>query len=361
MVRLSPVNAAWLSAVACLSAAVIVAAVILIRRTRSFVLQGDRRSRDLAAVSADLKTILEAAQIHLDRLETGQQVVAAELQSWRERWPVGAMLSSANLDGVTAALHELREEVAGRGDGQAGRVASPPAADGDLVGLERETLRESWKNFCQNEQLHTALESAARDECWKESADALLTQLPKHVPDDLKPTLESVMAPARDYHNLVAKISLVPKIVSSEIPRLPNDAQELARSRELAQLLAMCSHSSFVRDCFNFRLKNWVVDTFLIFADLYLQRYQQLQIEKCEKPLEEGVFIVKQVLRIAAVEPIDVRLGETPFDSTRHIGRSTRCDARFSDGVIVGVVRNGFTEGGRQVVRQPEVIVNRTA
>lgn len=360
MMRLTLINAAWLCAAACLTAVLIAATVILIRRARSFVQQAVRRSRDLVSASAEFKTALGAAAIKLDRLDAAQQALAAELQTWREQVNGATILSSAHLDSVTAALRELRDEVERRDVGHGVESAPPPAAGG-LVSLERETLRESWKNFSQNEQLCAALENAIKDECWREIADALLTQLPKLVPDDLRPTFESVMAPARDYHNLVAKISLVPKIVSSEIPRLPNDAQELARTREFAQLLAMSSYASFVSDRLNFRLKNWVVDTFLTFADLYLQRYQQLQIEKSEKPLEEGVLIVKQVLRLAGVEPIDVRLGETPFDSTRHIGRSTRSDARFSDGVIVGVVRNGFIEGGRQVVRQPEVVVNRTA
>ena len=69
---------------------------------------------------------------------------------------------------------------------------------------------------------------------------------------------------------------------------------------------------------------------------------------------------MREVLRVASVEPIDVTPGETLFDSARHVGRSTSNDPRFADGVITGVVRNGFIEGGRQVIRQPEVIVNRT-
>ena len=358
MVRLSLTDAAWLFAAACLTAAVIVIAVKLIRRARSFWQQADRRGRNLEAASTDLQTAVGALQIKLDRLDTAQQAFAAELQAWGERLPAGSILGPAHLDGVALALRGLRDEVMRRNGSHDGQAASPTAAD--LVALERETLCESWKKVRQNDQLCAALENAAKDECWNEIADALLTQLPKLVPDDLRPTFDSVLAPARDYHNLVAKISLIPKIVSNEIPRLPNDAQELARTREFAQLLAMSSQSSFVSDRLNFRLKSWVVDTFLTFADLYLQRYQQLQIEKSEKPLEEGVLIVKQVLRLAAVEAIDVRLGETPFDSTQHIGRSTRSDARFADGVIVGIVRNGFIEGGTQVVRQPEVVVNRT-
>jgi len=93
--------------------------------------------------------------------------------------------------------------------------------------------------------------------------------------------------------------------------------------------------------------------------DLYLQRCQQAQIEKRDGATSEGLTLVRNMLRIAAVEPIEVTPGETLFDSTRHVGRSTSNDPRFADGVITGVVRNGFIEGGQLVIRQPEVIVNR--
>jgi molecular chaperone GrpE (heat shock protein) len=43
------------------------------------------------------------------------------------------------------------------------------------------------------------------------------------------------------------------------------------------------------------------------------------------------------------------------------MGRSTANNPNFADGIIVGVVRNGFIRGGREVIRQPEVIVNRLA
>src|SRR5262249_34473725 len=99
---------------------------------------------------------------------------------------------------------------------------------------------------------------------------------------------------------------------------------------------------------------------FLQFADLYLQRCQQARLEKRDgSELRDGLLLVRQVLHAADVEPIEVTPGETLFDSARHVGRSTTNDPRFADGVITGVIRNGFIEEGQQVIRQPEVIVNR--
>jgi hypothetical protein len=356
--RMTPLVVAIALAVVCI-AGVILLAYVLIGRARSFSRQIDGRLQTLASASDDLTTVLTVCEMKLDRMETAQKEMAGQLQSWGERFPPSAkILSPVDLDGVSAEIRELRNQVGRLENGH--DPAAPPPVMADSVALEREALGESWKKFRQNEQLCAYVDNAAKDECWKQIGDPLLMRLPKLIPDDLKPTFEAVLAPAREYNNLLVKISLIPKIVSGEVPRLGNDAQELARTRDYAQLLAMSNHSSVIGDRLGFRLKNWVMDSFLVFADLYLQRYQQLQTENRQSALEEGVAIVRRVLRVAAVEPIDVTLGETPFDSARHIGRSTTSDARFSDGVIVGVVRNGFMESGNQIIRQPEVVVNRT-
>jgi len=341
---LSPAFAVVALAIVCGIALAGSAAIVLVGRRRALTQQEqiELRLLNLAADVAELKTTLAAFETKFARMESAQQAAVDALRP--------ALLSPQHLDGIAAELRDLRVQ-----------IASPvPAVPADNVALEREALGESWKKFRQNEELSAWLDNAAKDESWKEIGDPLLTHLPKLVPDDLKATFDAVLAPAREYNNLVARISVIPKIVSGEVPRLENNAQELARTREFAQLLAMSNNTAFIADRLNFRPRNWVLDHFLTFADLYLQRYQQARMARCDAGLEEGVSIVKRILGVAAVEPIDVKLGETPFDSARHIGRSTTNDARFSDGVIVGVVRNGFIEAGKDVIRQPEVVVNRT-
>src|SRR5258708_7333392 len=175
------------------------------------------------------------------------------------------------------------------------------------------------------------------------------------VPADLKSTFDAVAGPCREHRSLLQRIELIPRIVNGNFSRLTTDAEEIRRTRELASLL-----TSELARALDFRIKSWVTDSFLPFADLYLQRCQQAQLEKSNGEMNEGLSLVRQMLHVAAVEPIDVKPGETIFDGTRHVGRSTSNDPRFPDGVITGVVRNGFIEGGQQVLRQPEVIVNRT-
>jgi hypothetical protein len=186
-------------------------------------------------------------------------------------------------------------------------------------------------------------------------------QLPEYVPESLRPTFDAVMTAPRDFQHLVTKLTVVERLARGELKALPEIALELTRLRELVHLLMILQSSKLVEDRLNFRLEPWITDHFLGFADLYLQRAQQSSADP--RPAEgerlaPGLRIVHQVLKVADFELVELTLGVTPFDSSRHVGRSTASDSRLADGIIVGVIRNGFLRGQR-VVRQPEVIVNR--
>lgn len=227
-------------------------------------------------------------------------------------------------------------------------TATTPSGGGEAVRLEHEVLAEHWKQFREKKDLDTAQENPWED---------LLEKLPALVPAELRASLDAVLTPYREQRLLIQKIGIIPHVVSGRM-RLASEAAELKRARDLVQLL-ISTQSADGDSRLRFPFQTWVTDTFLPFADLYLQSYQKAHLEQRDGDLQKGVLLVRQILRLAAVEPIEVTLGETRFDSARHIGRSTSSDPHFPDGVITGVVRNGFVDGGRQVIRQPEVIVNR--
>jgi hypothetical protein len=223
--------------------------------------------------------------------------------------------------------------------------------------LEIDILRETWKMFQDNRDLVTVLERGKTIK-WEEIRKPLLSQLPAVVSEKLRPTFDTVVAPARDFHNLTTKIGLIQRLLSGNLPPLSTEHQNLMRTREFINLLTMIQNSNLVADRLSFRLERWVEDQFLDFADLYLQEYQVARLKGDGAHLEPGLQIVRRVLKVADLEPADLALGVTVFDSARHIGRSTTSDPNFANGLILGVVRNGFLRGG-QVLRQPEVIVNR--
>ncbi|HEY6141050.1 MAG TPA: hypothetical protein VI670_25110 [Thermoanaerobaculia bacterium] len=355
MIHPVPPSAWKIGAIAALILVAVAALALAVRRLwpkwREAIVKRDRALLDAAAKAASI----QAAVTELKALvnEASAQARQAFAQS-----SAGIAVLPGELQPVAQKVELLRDDLAAlRNEMRMPSFAAPPPAQAaDVVTMEREALKESWRIFRKNAELSASFDAAIRDDGWQSIQHPLLVRLPKVVPDDLKPTYDAAVAPVREFHNLVTRFALIPRLVSDEVPRL-DTAQEVARTREAAQMLTLSS--TLVGDRLNFRVRSWITETFLSFADLFLRKYQQAQLEKRASELEEGHDIVRQVLRVAAVDPIDVTLGETTFDSTRHVGRSTANDPRFSDGVIVDVIRNGFVENGQQVIRQPEVVVNR--
>ena len=239
--------------------------------------------------------------------------------------------------------------------------SEPVAAPGLLpLNLEQMILSEIWKKFRDNRKTTEAMEKAVRDSTWQEIRVPLLSQLPQVVPEDLRAALEAILAPVQDSYNLVTKLSLVPRLMNGDLPKLESEAQEGMRLRELGTLLIMTQSSNLV-DRLNFRLGDWIDHHFLGFTDQFLQRYQQAQLEGAAEPLESCHQLIRQVLSMAGLEPIGLTLGSTLFDDRRHLELSAAHYPNLPDGVIIAVVRNGFVRSGQEVVRQAEVIVNRVS
>jgi hypothetical protein len=328
--------------------AVVLLAVSLLRRKSRPKPEEIELARRLNATSSKLDAALQLLD---DRVQKNSDAIAARLAA-------ASLVTPDHLSPIAADVARAREDLARLGQNLeefATRPTPAAAPATDQVALERQVLNEWWKLFRSNNELSSAFDSAAQDSTWV----PLVKELARVVPAELKPTFDAVIAPCEEHWSLIQKIGLVPRLASGEAGMLATPAEEVRRTREFAGLLQTTQSSGNAPGRLSFRFKNWVTDHFLAFADLYLQRYQQARLENRDGELQKGVTLVLQLLRIAAVEPIGVTPGETRFDSTRHIGRSTSNDPRFADGVITGVVRNGFVEGGQQVIRQPEVIVNR--
>src|ERR1700741_161807 len=109
--RVTPMTVAIALAVVSI-AGVILLIYVLVGRARSFSQKLDERLQSLASASADLKTALTVCEMKWDRVETAQQEMAGQLQSWDERFPASArILSLVDLDGVSAEIRELRNQV----------------------------------------------------------------------------------------------------------------------------------------------------------------------------------------------------------------------------------------------------------
>jgi hypothetical protein len=335
-----------------LGVAILLAPIPLLATVRWVLRLLERARAEEAELARRLSSTATKADAALLLLNDNLQATSSSL---------GAKVSQVSLlrledfQPVADAVGTVREDLARMIAAVEELATKPTAGAADPVALEHQVLGESWKDFSGNAALRAAFDEAAANPAW----EPLLDELPKHIPADLQSSFDTVYAPCKEHRVFVKKLALIPRVIDRTIRRRPSDAEELRRTRELAGVLATAQAGADGASPLNFRFKRWVTDTFLPFADLYLQRSQQAELEKRGEDLAAGANLVRRLLLIASVEAIDVKLGETAFDSARHIGRATTNDPRFADGVITGVVRNGFIEGGKKVIRQPEVIVNR--
>jgi hypothetical protein len=305
----------------------------------------------------ELKKRWEKVEAQLPQLQEITTKWDEQLNAIEARLGDRKAATSPSIDAVRAEISRLHQDVQDLRNRPQPVSPKPPSP----IAIERVVLEEMWRKFRESSDVVSSI--STRWEMWKNLSDPLLIKLPKLTPGDAKATLDMILEPARDFDSMITKINLVPLVLDSGLPRL-SDPQELTRLRELSNLLIMIMSSSVVADRLNFRLEPWITDQFVSFADLYLQRYQQEQVDSRhgqENSLEPGLQIIRLVLKTVDLEPVDLTPGQTPFDSSRHIGRSTASNPSFANGVIVGVIRNGFIRGGREVIRQPEVIVNRVA
>ena len=329
-------------------AALAAAGVVLVRRKQ----RARTEERALHNRINDAANKLDASLKLLDEnLQKTRIAIDEKLAQTKFVTPEHLTAVMANLAALRQTVEQLVTKVEAIG-------TPPPAAEApNPVALEHQVLSECWKQFRANAEASAAFDNAVQEVGkW----DALVNDLAKFIPPDLRPMFDAVVGPCKEHRAFLTRIGLIPRVISGDAKvKLSNDADEIKRAREFADLLRVVQSPSDPSNRLSFRFHTWVTDAFLPFADAYLQRYQQARLENGHAALQDGVNLVRRILRVAAVEPIDVVLGETPFDSTLHVGRSMTNDPRFSDGVITGVVRNGFIEGGQQVIRQPEVIVNR--
>lgn len=332
-----------------LTTATLVALIVGFRRN-------GQSAQSLAAASGESVATL---QQKVDEAARTLRTLAEQTASRPENEMRAVLEARLPEEGRIASDLDIRRLGAGISDQIATIPSRKEEGPADLLSLERAALTRAWEAFCANGELKTAYEHAIQKGATADLRHLLLEQLPPHVPADLKPAFETALAPLRASHNLVAQLSVIARMGSAETKPLPSADQELARLRRDAHLLMTAQSGNTLTERLAFRGEAWIAETFVTFADLYLRRHQQACAEGNEAEFQQGVAIVKQVLDFAGLAPVEVKLGQTLFDATLHVGRSVETDARYADGVIVGVLQNGFVHAARGVICQPHVIVNR--
>ncbi|MCP4214800.1 MAG: hypothetical protein GY765_09085 [bacterium] len=149
-----------------------------------------------------------------------------------------------------------------------------------------------------------------------------------------------------------------------ESPVSPDDAADysakIAAFRLKIDFLLSLRDGEVVHRLVSFRVRVWVSEEFLEFADRYLREYGRAVLaETLSENQKEVANLVNEILEYGDLRPVPILLGETYFDSNQHIGRSHTKESSMKNGTIAEVVKSGFETLAGETVQQPEVIVNR--
>ncbi len=232
-----------------------------------------------------------------------------------------------------------------------------------LRGFELDVLRQSWRKYAEATEDIAALTAiGAEGGEWRRQRELLLRELPRRTGrhPDLHGLYQSILPPVREYDHLVSHLALIPRLLDGEVAPLEDPAKDLLRVRECTSLLlSLLQSSEGTTGRLRFDLRQWIAGDFCRFADVFLRAYQTSELEGEASELAGGLATVREVLGWAEIEPIEIELGRTKFDSRLHTGQVGASDPRFPDGSIVRVDRSGFRTVGGPVLQLPKVIVNR--
>jgi hypothetical protein len=299
---------------------------------------------ELRSNEEKLRRAVGVSALSAERPSLGEQIVLlrGDLSSLKQQ--------ASRLNELEAAVAKVRQA-----------PSEPGLSWTNLTSFERESLKTSWRRYQKSEPRAAELAERIKiDPRFELIRVDLLTELPQAVLADerLKAACGSLLEPVKEFYNLCLRVSDIPDLLGDVRPE-DDPRRDIVRMREKVALLAVLRHGQGGRERLAFDLEKWIREQFLSFADLFLRVYQQARCDGSAAGLDEGYAIVCRVLRVANLEPIEIDLGQTRFDSSQHIGRSTVSRPEMPDGTIAGVVKNGFRQVGGQVVQQPEVIVNR--
>ncbi len=288
---------------------------------------------------------LERLSTQLMTLQNGNKTIWAsqrDLKSGFERLRLA-------IKGLQATTQELQ------------KVPSPLAAQFET---EQALLKKDWKRFLNTEkEIGRLAQSVKAEGDHKVIFDELLRELPKAVESDpqLSQFFGSKLAPIHFINRQLKLILLAGARAEQEMPEENALMSKLLGLRDSAHLLATFRNTDKAgEELLRFKPTEWCNKKLPELADQFLCFYQEAQAKGQSAPLDKALKVVIRALRIGELEPIDIVLGETDFNSEIHVGVSRDNQPKYPEGTIVGVVKNGFKNiRDARVVTQPEVIVNR--
>lgn len=313
--------------------------------------QLDSLRADLSAQGSSLSQAQQPNQEHL--------VTVEQLKPFRQE-----------LNQLIAQVENLRAKAATPSPPSQRQPASsvgPPPPLELIVDIEWGVLERRWNHFKENRKdIHQRIWGWDNSEEQRLAVD-LLRRLPEEL--EAQPELQHGLRSAsrslyEDYTRLTIlsgfsrlNDTLPSSGGSDELREIKKYQNHLSQIRNIQDLLALIETTDVGREMEKFTFKRWVREEFLGFADSFFKIWA---VPENASRLRNARAIGLKTLHYAGVEPIEIELGRTQFDSKIQVARSDSCEPDKPDGAIVGIVRSGFRDLEKdRILQRPEVVVNR--
>jgi len=147
-----------------------------------------------------------------------------------------------------------------------------------------------------------------------------------------------------EYFKKIAPIhSTGAELTDSDMSRLDNFT---------IQLLSVFEEFFRVRDT----LKG---ENFTRITDSLLESRTRIHFQKWCQEFDLIYNEIKNYLKTLKIQPIEIELGQTMFNSSIHVGKHMRISEEYPESSIIGIMKYGYRRDSGEVIRKPEVIVCR--
>lgn len=288
-------------------------------------LEEDARARRHDQLLEEQRRLVEGQEKRMTALVRAMESVAQGVSGARER-PVSDVSEERFLEAACIAEQSLLETA--------------------LRGLGKSA--DDWNKKIEEDEQNVELRQVRGD---------LIQNLPKTLAGypDLLAMLQRALSPLRELETMLAQIRHVRQLLDSK----PEGS--LLRLLSLRRgVFFLMMQNQFERDrtgrAFNY--EEWAEKMFVPFADSFFLMVQRSGREQ-KANFDPARAIVARALRIAEIEPIEIVVQQTQFDSSIHHCSSNESLRAVPDGAIVSVIRNGFRSRRTGKSQLAEVIVNR--
>jgi len=235
-----------------------------------------------------------------------------------------------------------------------------------IIDLEQKTLIETWKRFKEkNIDIVEYSIKAKKSEDYSFFGYEVANKLPELLSSHslLFEKTRLLTSEIKDYYSRINSIYYINDTINeNNYIKTVEDKdliKEIFKIRRFNQLINELYKVEEAQKIYDFRPINWIREKFIDYSDYFIIEFQKAEVEGNQSLLIKPYEIICKTLSKANIEPVEISLWKTQFNSSIHIARSTVKEYKKPNGVIASVIRNGFKYKGGNYYRQPEVIVNK--